>query len=233
MTKLNNNPIIRVVNVSKTALVGQKPITILDGINFSVMDGDSLAIVGNSGSGKTTLLTLLAGLDVPTTGEVYLGNTCISILDEQGRAKVRMGTVGFVFQSFHLVPELTALENIALPLEINGSSRSLALEKANYWINVVGLTDRAEHYPNTLSGGEQQRIALARAFVTSPKLLFADEPTGSLDQENADLIADLLFKLNRESGCTLILVTHDVQLASKCDHHITLKGGKVLDGQTL
>ena len=221
-----NTSAIRACNVSKVASSGANYVTILDRINLEVQNGKSLAIVGNSGSGKTTLLTILAGLDTPTFGEVFIGNQCISSLQEDKRASIRKSSVGFVFQSFQLIPELTAVENIALPLEISGASKSESLELANNWINKVGLQNRSNHYPKTLSGGEQQRVALARAFITSPKLLFADEPTGSLDNENADLITELLFKLNRELSCTLILVTHDMNLAMKCDHQLSLKSGK-------
>lgn len=197
---------------------------ILDAVDLSVNAGESVAIVGASGSGKTTLLGLLAGLDLPTRGEIALAGARLDRLDEEARAALRAEQVGFVFQSFHLLPALTAEENVALPLELNGG---VDVARVDEVLALVGLGARRRHYPRQLSGGEQQRVALARAFVTRPRILFADEPTGNLDQSTGRQISDLLFRLNREHGTTLVLVTHDLALARRCDHVYRLDGGRL------
>lgn len=197
---------------------------ILDNVSFTVADGDALAITGSSGSGKSTLLGLMAGLDVPSSGQVLLLGHDLFACDEEQRAALRAAHVGFVFQSFQLLPNLTALENVMLPLELAGLP---AKDEATAMLERVGLKDRLHHYPRTLSGGEQQRVSLARAFVVRPRLLFADEPTGSLDTQNGEKVIDLMFALHREQNTTLILVTHDPQLAARCTHEIRLVGGRV------
>lgn len=201
-------------------------LTILDDISFSLQTGRSLAIVGVSGSGKSTLLGLLAGLDVASSGRVLLDNIDLNTLDEDGRARLRNQQVGFVFQSFQLLKSLTALENVMLPLELGGvdDARNIAAAK----LAEVGLAERKNHYPNQLSGGEQQRAAIARAFVTDPKILFADEPTGNLDQKTAGNTMDLIFRLNRDYGTTLVMVTHDPEIAGHCDSTLTLAGGRII-----
>jgi len=198
-------------------------LSILDDINFSVPVGAALAITGSSGSGKSTLLGLLAGLDVPSTGTVVLSGNDLSALDEDGRARLRAEHVGFVFQSFQLLPHLTALENVMLPLELAGKPARAAAEAM---LARVGLQDRLHHYPRTLSGGEQQRVSLARAFVVEPALLFADEPTGSLDAATGEKVIELMFNLHRESGTTLVLVTHDPALAARCNRQLVLTAGR-------
>lgn len=204
------------------------PLVILQDINFTLDRGKTLAIVGVSGSGKSTLLGLLAGLDVATHGHVILDGVDLGTLDEDGRARLRNHRVGFVFQSFQLLPSLTALENVMLPLELAGAGDPE--KNARDQLGEVGLASRIHHYPNQLSGGEQQRVAIARAFAGGPSILFADEPTGNLDQKTARQIIDLLFKMNRENNTTLILVTHDPAIADHCDHRLTLAGGKIIDG---
>ena len=206
------------------------PLTILEAVSLRVDRGASLAIVGASGSGKTTLLGLLAGLDRPSSGTVTLAGELLDELDEEARARVRRRMVGFVFQSFHLLPALNAEENVMLPLELDG--RDDARERAARVLSDVGLGKRLHHYPHQLSGGEQQRVALARAFVHGPRLLFADEPTGSLDQRTGAAVSDLLFALNREHETTLILVTHDLGLASRCARTLRLQDGRVDASQT-
>ena len=203
------------------------PLSILRGLQLAVAAGETVAIVGASGSGKTTLLSLLAGLDSPTSGEVWLDGTRIDTLDEDARAERRAGTVGFVFQTFQLLAGFTALENVMLPAELAGLAD--AREQARETLARVGLAERLGHYPHQLSGGEQQRVAIARAFATRPKILFADEPTGNLDTATGGRIIDLLFELNRASGATLVLVTHDEALASRCGRVLTLRDG-VLHG---
>jgi putative ABC transport system ATP-binding protein len=198
---------------------------ILDGIDFTVPAGTALAITGSSGSGKSTLLGLLAGLDVPSSGSVMLAGRDLFALDEDGRARLRANHVGFVFQSFQLLPNLTALENVMLPLELAGQP---AREAARGMLERVGLGDRLHHYPRTLSGGEQQRVSLARAFVVKPDLLFADEPTGSLDAATGERVIDLIFELHREHGATLVLVTHDPGLAARCERRLVLAAGRVV-----
>lgn len=201
---------------------------ILTAVNLAIKPGETLAVVGASGSGKSTLLGLLAGLDLPSEGEIRLAGACLNRLDEDGRARLRGQYVGFVFQSFQLLPHLTALENVMLPLELTGAgdarSRSLAM------LERVGLSRRVKHYPRQLSGGEQQRVALARAFVTEPKILFADEPTGNLDRKTGQTIIELLFGLNGEQNTTLVLVTHDEALASRCERTLRLEAGRVVNG---
>lgn len=205
-------------------------LTILDNINFSLQTGESLAIVGVSGSGKSTLLGLLAGLDVASNGRVLLDNIDLNTLDEDGRARLRNQRVGFVFQSFQLLKSLTALENVMLPLELAGvkNPEKIATER----LIEVGLRERLGHYPNQLSGGEQQRVAIARAFAASPKILFADEPTGNLDQKTARHTIELMFRLNREHGTTLVLVTHDLAIAGLCERRLTLAGGSIVTDES-
>ncbi len=201
-------------------------LTILHDICFDIYKGESVAITGTSGSGKSTLLGLLAGLDLPSSGNVTLMDQDLSALNEDGRAKIRGQYVGFVFQSFQLLPHLTALENIMLPAELNGFKN--AQEQAQIWLERVGLKERANHFPKTLSGGEQQRVALARAFITKPAILYADEPTGSLDEASGNRVIELLFELNLANHSTLILVTHDPALASRCQRQLHLQGGYLL-----
>jgi putative ABC transport system ATP-binding protein len=203
-------------------------LAILSDVTLSITRGETVAIIGASGAGKSTLLALLAGLDEPTSGHATLAGNDLTQLDEDGRAAVRAGHVGFVFQSFHLVPSLTALENVMLPLELAG--RRDAREAAREVLAGVGLAERVGHYPRQLSGGEQQRVAIARAFVGKPDVLFADEPTGNLDAATGEKIVDLLFGLNKATGTTLILVTHDRQLAARCDRTIRLEAGRVVAG---
>jgi len=200
-------------------------LTILDDISFSVAAGDTVAIVGASGSGKSTLLGLLAGLDRPSAGRIIASGEDLFAMNEDARAQWRARHVGFVFQSFQLLPQMTALENVMLPLELAGASDAAA--RAREGLSRVGLADRLNHYPRTLSGGEQQRVALARAFASRPALLFADEPTGSLDHATGERVIELLFEMNRESGATLILVTHDPALAGRCARRLTLRNGRL------
>ena len=198
---------------------------ILKGINLSIRDGESVAIVGASGSGKSTLLGLMAGLDQHTQGSIRLYDQPLEQLDEEGRAVLRGQYVGFIFQSFHLLPSLTALENVMLPNELKGD-RS-AKDRAQSLLDQVGLSHRISHYPRQLSGGEQQRVAIARAFASAPKILFADEPTGNLDSKNGALVEDLLFELNQKQGTTLVVVTHDSELAARCDRQIEIHDGEL------
>jgi len=200
-------------------------LNILDDVSFSVATGQSLAITGASGSGKSTLLGLLAGLDQPSTGEVHLLGKSLSLMNEDGRAAFRASSVGFVFQSFQLLPNLTALENVMLPLELAGDS---SVEPAIQMLERVGLSERLHHYPSTLSGGEQQRVSIARAFVQKPVLLFADEPTGSLDETTGSTIIDLMFEMATQQNTTLVLVTHDPSLAARCDRQLVLQGGRLI-----
>lgn len=217
--------IVQAVDLTKQVLSGNQPLTILHEVNFSVETGESLAILGASGSGKSTLLGLLAGLDIPSSGSVLLDGTDLFALDEDGRARLRGATAGFVFQSFQLLPALNALENVMLPLELQG--RADARERAAESLRQVGLSARAYHLPKHLSGGEQQRVALARAFVTRPKILFADEPTGNLDAATGAQVIELMLELNRAQGTTLVLVTHDEALAKRCARQLLLEAGKV------
>ena len=219
-------PAIEVAGLSKRVADASGELTILHSIDFTVQPAETLAIVGASGSGKSTLLGLLAGLDTPSGGKVLLGGTDIFALDEDGRAAFRKARLGFVFQSFQLLAHLNAVENVMLPLELRGDSQ--AREKAEAMLGRVGLSSRLKHYPKYLSGGEQQRVALARAFVTEPPLLFADEPTGSLDAATGEAIIQLMFELNRERGSTLVLVTHDPAMAARCGRTITIAAGKLV-----
>ena len=210
-----SSPLVRAIALSKVVPSGDEPLTILDAVAFDIDARETVAIAGASGSGKTTLLGLLAGLDDPTSGDVVLDGIALSTLDEDGRAALRQRLVGFVFQSFQLLPALTALENVMLPLELAGAAD--AAPRAREWLNRVGLARRTTHYPRQLSGGEQQRVAIARAFAGEPKILMADEPTGNLDAATGEEVAELMFRLNREHGTTLILVTHDANLAARCE----------------
>ena len=219
-------PILRVESLGKRVTLPSGELVILDDIGFDIARGDSVAVVGASGSGKSTLLSQMAGLDVPSRGKVTLAGEPISTLDEDGRARVRGEHVGFVFQNFQLLPSLTALENVMLPLELRGDAEVDAPARAI--LGKVGLGERLDHYPRQLSGGEQQRVALARAFVTEPSLLFADEPTGNLDSHTGQSIIELLFALNAEAGTTLVLVTHDDHLAERCRHRLRLDGGALV-----
>jgi len=220
--------ILSVENVTKTYQSGSRKLTVLDNVNFSIEEGESVAIVGPSGSGKTTLLGLCAGLDYATSGSVLLNGHALEKLSEDQRAAVRSKEVGFIFQNFQLLPTLTALENVMVPLELK--KRKDAKSKAQELLKLVGLADRATHYPTQLSGGEQQRVSIARAFANEPKILFADEPTGNLDTETGTIIEDMIFDLNRQNGTTLVLVTHDPELAKKTNKIIQIKGGVIQEG---
>jgi len=217
---------IKTNNVEKTVSTSEGELCILKGIDLEIKAGETLAIVGSSGSGKSTLLGLLAGLDVPSSGTIKLGDYDITALSEDQRATVRAEMVGFVFQSFQLLPSLTALENVMLPAEINGVADARNL--AEQYLTRVGLDHRFKHYPRQLSGGEQQRVAIARAFACQPKILFADEPTGNLDTKTGAHVIDLLFDLNMEEGATLVLVTHEQRLAQRCSRSITLESGAIV-----
>ena len=218
--------VLSAIHLGKEVLSSDGSLTILHDISFDVFDGESVAITGASGSGKSTLRGLLAGLDTPSSGHVELVAQNLNQLDEDGRAKLRGQKVGFVFQSFQLLPHLTALENVMLPADLNGMG--MAKENALACLEQVGLSERANHFPRTLSGGEQQRVALARAFIMKPEILFADEPTGSLDEVSGNRVIELLFELNRANHSTLILVTHDQALADRCQRQLHLQGGRLL-----
>ncbi len=218
--------VLSAIHLGKQVLSSDGSLTILHDISFEVFAGESVAITGASGSGKSTLLGLLAGLDAPSSGHVELVAQNLNQLDEDGRAKLRGQKVGFVFQSFQLLPHLTALENVMLPADLNGIGMSK--ENALSCLEQVGLSERANHFPKTLSGGEQQRVALARAFIMKPEILFADEPTGSLDEASGNRVIELLFELNRANHSTLILVTHDQALADRCQRQLHLQGGRLL-----
>ncbi len=217
---------LEVSNLGKTYQSGGKALTVLDQINFSIEAGESAAIVGPSGSGKTTLLGLCAGLDTASTGSIVINGVSLNGLSEDARAQIRNQYVGFIFQNFQLIPTLTALENVMIPLELRGERKIEKLAKD--LLDKVGLSARSHHYPAQLSGGEQQRVAIARSFSNSPKILFADEPTGNLDAETGEKVEKLIFDLNRDAGATLVLVTHDMELASKTKKIIRLKGGKIV-----
>jgi putative ABC transport system ATP-binding protein len=220
--------ILAAKNVSKTVRDADGMLPILQDVDLAVHRGETAALVGASGSGKSTLLALLAGLDQPSSGEVLLLNRSLGSLDEDARARLRRGRVGFVFQTFQLLPHLSALENVAMPLEIGeGLSSAQARERATQMLGRVGLAERLSHTPRTLSGGEQQRVALARAFVTQPEIVFADEPTGSLDAATGERVMDLMFALNTEQQATLILVTHDSRLAARCKRRFRIDAGRV------
>lgn len=220
-----SDPIIAVDHITKQVPDPGGPLTILHDISFTLLRQQSAAIVGASGSGKSTLLSIIAGLDTPTTGSVHLAGTDLFSLDEDARAAVRAAHVGFVFQSFQLLGNLSAIENVMLPLELQGSSDARA--RATEMLRRVGLGDRLRHYPKVLSGGEQQRVALARAFVVQPAVLLADEPTGSLDFATGERVMELMFELNRETGTTLVLVTHDRTVAARCDRQLRIDAGRV------
>ena len=215
--------VIKAHSVSKQVTTALSPMTILQDVSLEVEQGESIALVGVSGAGKSTLMTLLAGLDVPTTGEIELLGHKLTVLDDEQRAQLRSESIGFVFQNFLLLPTLTALENVTLPCLIQ--NKAIDIERAKQLLAVVGLQGREAHLPSQLSGGEQQRVALARAFMINPKILFADEPTGNLDQQTAAMVIELLFELNRDSDTTLILVTHDDVLAARCDRVLRLDNG--------
>ncbi len=225
MTDIADIPILRVVNLARHVWVNDAPLTILHPGSFDIRKGESVAIVGASGSGKSTLLGLLAGLDTPDAGEVWLSGTELTAMDEDGRAILRGEKIGFVFQSFQLLPLMTALENVMLPLELRLFPD--ARQRAQYWLERVGLADRRHYRARVLSGGEQQRVAIARAFATNPDLLLADEPTGNLDAETGARLIELLFELNRENGTTLVLVTHDAELATRCSRRLLLQAGRL------
>jgi len=222
---------LKAQQLSKRVTSPEGELTILDQVDLDVSRGESIAILGASGAGKSTLLGLLAGLDVPSSGKIWLGNHELTAIDEDGRAALRADHVGFVFQSFHLIPSLTAKENVMLPLELSGSDQ--ASEAALAALAKVGLERRSSHYPHQLSGGEKQRVAIARAFVINPAVLFADEPTGNLDQRTGETVIDLLFRLNRETGTTLVLVTHDTALASRCDRTLYMDAGRMVTEEML
>ncbi|TDN79651.1 putative ABC transport system ATP-binding protein [Salegentibacter sp. 24] len=221
--------ILNVTNLEKSYSSGSKKLKVLQDINFEVEEKKTFAIVGPSGSGKTTLLGLCAGLDRPDSGSINLCGSQLSTLGEDERALLRNKHIGFVFQDFQLLPTLTALENVSVPLELQGNKDASKIGKE--LLEKVGLEDRIHHYPSQLSGGEQQRVALARAFSTRPSILFADEPTGNLDAETGEKVEALLFDLNKEAGTTLIIVTHDIELAQKTQHIIRLKGGRIVENQ--
>ena len=224
-------PILQAQSLTKTYRTGETHLTVLHDVSFMVSQGGSCAIVGPSGSGKTTLLGLCAGLDIPSSGSVSLDGNDLGALNEDERARLRSATVGFVFQNFQLLPTLTAIENVMVPMELRGER--LVRDSAAALLKKVGLGERLRHYPAQLSGGEQQRVALARAFLNRPKVLFADEPTGNLDNETSDRIIDLLFELNSSSGTALVLVTHNLDLARKAGRIIQLKGGRLVEDQTV
>jgi putative ABC transport system ATP-binding protein len=221
----DGTPLLVAERLGRQVVLPSGPLTILDGVDFSIATGEAFAIVGASGSGKSTLLSLLAGLDLPSGGRVLLDGVDLGRLDEDGRAALRAEKVGFVFQNFQLLPALTALENVMLPLELRGDAD--AEGPARQVLEQVGLGARLGHYPRQLSGGEQQRVAIARAFVTRPRLLFADEPTGNLDTVTGQQVVELLFRLNAEAGTTLVLVTHDERLAARCTRQLRLAAGRV------
>jgi putative ABC transport system ATP-binding protein len=218
--------VIEVTGLTKKVTDSSGELTILNDVHFTVRSGATLALMGASGSGKSTLLGLLAGLDTPSSGQVLLNGIDLYAMEEDGRAAIRKSTLGFVFQSFQLLPHLTALENVMLPLELRADTQ--ARQKAEHMLSRVGLSQRLNHYPKFMSGGEQQRVALARAFVTEPKLLLADEPTGSLDAATGEAVIDLMFGLNREQGSTLVLVTHDPVIAARCSRTLTIAAGRVV-----
>lgn len=224
---MQTSPLLLVEHLSQCYPAAAGPLTVLADVSISLMPGDTCAIIGPSGSGKTTLLGLCAGLDQPSSGRVVLDGVDLNSLDEEGRARLRSEKVGFIFQSFHLLPTLTALENVMVPLELRGVRDPRPPARA--LLQRVGLANREDHYPTQLSGGEQQRVAIARAFVNQPKVLFADEPTGNLDQETAGKIIEMLFELNTSSNTALVLVTHDPELARRAGRVIRLRGGRMVE----
>lgn len=219
--------VLQAGNLTKIYNSADHSLTVLDDISFSVNQGNSISIIGPSGSGKTTLLGLCAGLDTPTSGTISLMGFKLNAMDEDDRAYIRNQFVGFVFQNFQLLSTLTALENVMVPLELRGEKN--VMPKAMELLDRVGLKDRVQHYPSQLSGGEQQRVAMARAFITDPKILFADEPTGNLDEENASHVTELLFNMNREQGTTLVLVTHNLELAQRTQRILRMRGGRLAE----
>jgi len=221
--------ILKVSDLTKTYQSGSKQLTVLENVSFEISEGDTFSIVGPSGSGKTTLLGLCAGLDKSSSGSVTLCGTKLDVLSEDDRAQLRNQSVGFIFQNFQLIQTLTALENVMVPLELRGEKG--ASKKSKELLERVGLSDRADHYPTQLSGGEQQRVSIARAFSNSPKILFADEPTGNLDDETGTKIEELLFDINKEEGTTLVLVTHDLDLAKRTHRIVRIKGGKIISDE--
>ncbi len=227
MDMADTNSLLTARSLTKKVTSPEGELTILNDVSLSVKRGETAAVVGPSGAGKSTLLALLAGLDEPTSGQVWLGSEELTALDEDGRASLRNRQVGFIFQSFHLLPSLTALENVLLPLELSGVDHEA--ERAQAALKQVGLDHRLHHYPRQLSGGEKQRVAIARAFVTEPALLFADEPTGNLDNKTGELILNLLFDLNAAAETTLVLVTHDLVAADRCDLIFELAAGRLVD----
>lgn len=228
---LNSEIILKTQSLAKYVMLEDKQLTLLQDINLAVSTGETIAIVGSSGSGKTTLLSILAGLDLPSSGEVYLKNKPLHQLNEEQRSQVRADHVGFIFQQFLLISSLTALENVMLPAELANDDN--AKQQALDLLAQVGLSERANHFPAQLSGGEQQRVAIARAFITKPDVLFADEPTGNLDKQTSTHIADLLFDLNKKFGTTLVLVTHDLTLAQRCQRRVEMQGGRLINDQYL
>ena len=220
--------ILETTNLTKTYQSGSSQLNVLDAVNIQIPEGSTASIVGPSGSGKTTLLGLCAGLDRATSGAVYIDGKDITNYSEGERAKLRRESIGFIFQNFQLMPNLTAIENVVIPAELQGKNGAQTNRRAEELLERVGLGSRMKHYPKQLSGGEQQRVAIARAFIHQPKILFADEPTGNLDEESSLLIEDMLFEINKELGTTLVLVTHDNELAQKTQHLIKLKGGKLV-----
>lgn len=221
--------ILKITGLEKTYSSGNKQLTVLHNISFDVEKGQTFSIVGPSGSGKTTLLGLCAGLDAPNAGSVALCGEDLNSLNEDQRAQLRNKEVGFIFQNFQLLPTLTALENVSVPLELQGDKS--ATSKSRTLLEKVGLGDRVHHYPSQLSGGEQQRVALARAFANTPSILFADEPTGNLDAETGEKVIQLLFDMNKENGTTLVIITHDLELANRTQQILKLKGGKIVTNQ--
>ena len=228
---MTNPYIVEAKAITKTVETQEGDLVILHPVNLAIAQGESIAITGASGSGKSTLLGILAGLDVPSSGEVIINNHLITQMDEEGRAKVRADHVGFIFQSFQLLPGLSALENVMLPLELRGDKKST--DKAKTFLERVGLAQRFNHYPQQLSGGEQQRVAIARAFACEPKILFADEPTGNLDSHTGEKIIELLFALNADEGTTLILITHEERLAQRCQRRVQLSAGALVTTDSL
>ncbi len=222
---------IQLKNITKTVQSGSDALTILDNVSMEIPDGQFIALTGASGSGKSTLLGLIAGLDAPSTGEIFIDGDEITSMSEDGLAGIRSAKIGFVFQSFHLIPSLTAFENILIPMEIRGQKD--AKSRANQLLEEVDLTDRGHHYPSELSGGEQQRVAIARAFANQPSILLADEPTGNLDSKNGEHIFELMTNLHKQNAVTLVLVTHDQSIAAKAQRQIILKDGRVLSDERL
>jgi putative ABC transport system ATP-binding protein len=223
-------PIIKLSDIHLTLKSDAGPVNILRGIDLTVQQGDTVGIVGPSGSGKSTLMSIMAGLELPTSGSVEIAGQKLENLNEDALARFRRANIGIVFQSFHLIPTMTAHENVAIPLELAGERDAFSIAETR--LEAVGLADRATHYPAQLSGGEQQRVALARALSTNPKILLADEPTGNLDGKTGELIVDLMFRLHEEEGTTMVLITHDDALARKCTHQVRLEDGRVVSAET-